>query len=91
MVFKCYFIDFHFFLPEPLQSDPKLPIHRTNRASFQIKKKPAEKCLGKVAEKAQDPEASVHMPRIACGLVGGKWEDIEPIIKRQLSEKDSAV
>lgn len=28
--------------------------------------------------------ASVHMPRIGCGLGGGKWEEIEPIIKETL-------
>ena len=31
------------------------------------------------------------MPRIGCGLAGGKWEEIEPIIIRQLCEKDIAV
>jgi len=25
--------------------------------------------------------ATLHMPRIGCGLAGGKWEDIEKIIK----------
>jgi hypothetical protein len=24
------------------------------------------------------------MPRIGCGLAGGKWEEIEPIIKETL-------
>jgi O-acetyl-ADP-ribose deacetylase (regulator of RNase III) len=28
--------------------------------------------------------ASVHMPRIGCGLAGGKWEEVEPIIQREL-------
>lgn len=28
--------------------------------------------------------ASVHMPRIGCGLAGGKWEEILPIIEREL-------
>ena len=28
--------------------------------------------------------ASVHMPRIGCGLAGGKWERIEPLIERTL-------
>jgi O-acetyl-ADP-ribose deacetylase (regulator of RNase III) len=50
-----------------------------------------EKCLGKVAKKAKELDASVHMPRIGCGLAGGKWEEMEPIIIRQLSEKDIAV
>jgi O-acetyl-ADP-ribose deacetylase (regulator of RNase III) len=50
-----------------------------------------EKCLAKVALKAVELEASVHMPRIGCGLAGGKWEKIETIITRQLIEKDIAV
>lgn len=32
--------------------------------------------------------ASVHMPRIGCGLAGGKWSDIEPIIERALLDVD---
>jgi len=50
-----------------------------------------EKCLGRVAKKTVELEASIHMPRIGCGLAGGKWEEIEPIITRQLIEKDIAV
>jgi len=29
----------------------------------------------------------VHMPRIGCGLAGGKWEKIEPIILSELIDK----
>ena len=50
-----------------------------------------EECLGKVGDKALSLNATVHMPRIGCGLAGGKWEVIEPIIIRQLCEKDIAV
>lgn len=32
--------------------------------------------------------ASVHMPRIGCGLAGGKWERIEPLIVSELSGHD---
>jgi O-acetyl-ADP-ribose deacetylase (regulator of RNase III) len=34
--------------------------------------------LQKVGAKAQN--ASVHMPRIGCGLAGGTWDQIEPLI-----------
>lgn len=47
--------------------------------------------LKKVAAFAIKMNASIHMPRIGCGLAGGKWEMIEPIILRQLSEKNIAV
>jgi len=41
-------------------------------------------CLDKVASFAFDIKASVHMPRIGCGLAGGKWEMVEPVIKQTL-------
>ena len=50
-----------------------------------------EECLEKVGEKALRLNGTVHMPRIGCGLAGGKWEEIEPIIIRQLCTKDIAV
>lgn len=37
-----------------------------------------------VAEEAVRVGASVHMPRIGCGLAGGSWDRIEPIIARTL-------
>lgn len=41
-------------------------------------------CLEKVKDEALKLDASVHMPRIGCGLAGGKWEKIEPIINQTL-------
>ncbi|MCX6035885.1 MAG: macro domain-containing protein [Chloroflexi bacterium] len=38
-------------------------------------------CLEKVAMKAKELNASIHMPRIGCGLAGGDWSKIEEIIK----------
>lgn len=37
-------------------------------------------CLFDLAAWAIQLNASVHMPRIGCGLAGGKWEDVEPLI-----------
>jgi O-acetyl-ADP-ribose deacetylase (regulator of RNase III) len=37
-------------------------------------------CLEKVAAQANELSASVHMPRIGCGLAGGKWENVEPLL-----------
>jgi O-acetyl-ADP-ribose deacetylase (regulator of RNase III) len=48
-------------------------------------------CLAKLAEAAQNLEASVHMPRIGCGLAGGRWELIEPLILETLCESGVAV
>jgi hypothetical protein len=32
--------------------------------------------------------ATVHMPRIGCGLAGGRWERIEPLIIASLCDRD---
>ena len=45
-----------------------------------------EEGLGAVADQAIHLSASVHMPRIGCGLAGGKWEKVEPIIERALTK-----
>ena len=41
-------------------------------------------CLAQLAEAAAADGASVHMPRIGCGLAGGRWEEIEPILNQTL-------
>src|SRR5262249_10449283 len=43
-------------------------------------------CLGKVAAKARELKASVHVPRIGCGLAGGEWSKVEPLIEEHLAE-----
>jgi O-acetyl-ADP-ribose deacetylase (regulator of RNase III) len=48
-------------------------------------------CLQQVAVKAQELEASVHMPRIGCGLAGGEWSKVEPLIEEHLCGAGLAV
>ena len=43
-----------------------------------------EQGLAKVAEQSVADGASVHMPRIGCGLAGGEWSQIEPLIDKTL-------
>ncbi|MGL4667969.1 MAG: macro domain-containing protein [Saezia sp.] len=43
-----------------------------------------EACLKKLQKQAQKLDANVHMPRIGCGLAGGRWERIEPLITQCL-------
>ncbi|MFB7127783.1 Appr-1-p processing protein [Kitasatospora xanthocidica] len=31
--------------------------------------------------------ASVHMPRIGCGLAGGRWERVEPLVTARLTDR----
>jgi O-acetyl-ADP-ribose deacetylase (regulator of RNase III) len=40
--------------------------------------------LQKVATFAREHEAAVAMPRIGCGLAGGDWKEIEPVIEETL-------
>ena len=50
-----------------------------------------EQCLAKVADKAGELSASVHMPRIGCGLASGKWNQVEPLIQQTLCAADIRV
>jgi O-acetyl-ADP-ribose deacetylase (regulator of RNase III) len=45
------------------------------------------KALSKVAVYANEINASVHMPRIGCGLAGGTWDKVEPMIIQELAAK----
>lgn len=43
--------------------------------------------LEKVGIYAKQIRATVHMPRIGCGLAGGTWDQIEPLINDALTSK----
>ncbi|MEV7213429.1 macro domain-containing protein [Kitasatospora cineracea] len=43
--------------------------------------------LAKLAVEAERLGASVHLPRIGCGLAGGKWERVEPLITARLTAR----
>ncbi len=60
-------------------------IYKDNDGNPPIRYEAIAEGLSKVAEKAVDLDASVHMPRIGCGLAGGKWEQIEPLINNTLT------
>ncbi|MDX3352454.1 macro domain-containing protein [Streptomyces sp. ME01-24h] len=40
--------------------------------------------LALVALKAAELGASVHMPRIGCGLAGGEWRRVAPLVEKRL-------
>lgn len=48
-------------------------------------------CLEKVALFVNENNCSIHMPRIGCGLAGGKWNEIEFIIKEELINRNIKV
>lgn len=41
-------------------------------------------CLTSVAGHAEELGASVHMPRIGCGLAGGEWSMVEALVEGAL-------
>lgn len=49
------------------------------------------RCLSALGTHAQATGASVHLPRIGCGLAGGRWERIEPLIRTHLCLRAIAV
>lgn len=57
---------------------------RTGSSGPPIRYDAVERCLTTVADHALRLDAGVHMPRIGCGLAGGRWELIEPIIAETL-------
>lgn len=49
------------------------------------------KGLRRVTEEARRLGASVHMPRIGCGLAGGKWEEVGKIVEDEIANRDVSV
>jgi O-acetyl-ADP-ribose deacetylase (regulator of RNase III) len=47
--------------------------------------------LGRLAGEALRLEASAHMPRIGCGLAGGSWEVVGPMVEETLCQAGVAV
>ena len=57
---------------------------KTGSNGVPIRYEAVKTCLAQLALEAERLGASVHMPRIGCGLAGGKWERIEPLIQETL-------
>lgn len=48
-------------------------------------------CLTALAQHAATRHASVHMPRIGCGLAGGSWPEVEAVVSETLLAAEVAV
>jgi O-acetyl-ADP-ribose deacetylase (regulator of RNase III) len=59
-------------------------IRRDPKGTPPIRYDALRSCLAMVADAARQFHASVHMPRIGCGLAGGQWERVAPIILETL-------
>ncbi|MGW2706456.1 macro domain-containing protein [Streptomyces sp. NPDC001340] len=65
---------------------------RTGRSSgVPVRYEAIDTALGRLADEVIELGASVHMPRIGCGLAGGKWSRIEPLITERLVSRGIAV
>ncbi|GAA3537668.1 macro domain-containing protein [Streptomyces osmaniensis] len=64
---------------------------RTGSKGVPVRYEAIDTALERLAEKAADLGASVHMPRIGCGLAGGKWSRVEPLITDRLVRRGIAV
>lgn len=57
---------------------------RTGSKGVPVRYEAIGTALGSVAAEARRLGASVHMPKIGCGLVSGRWELIRPLIEDRL-------
>ncbi|GLW52189.1 macro domain-containing protein [Kitasatospora phosalacinea] len=65
---------------------------RTGRSTgVPVRYEAIDAALAKLAPEALRLGASVHMPRIGCGLAGGKWERVEPLVTARLTDQDVPV
>lgn len=64
---------------------------RTGSQGVPVRYEAIDTALAALADKAVELDASVHMPRIGCGLAGGKWSRVEPLISERLVARGIAV
>ncbi|MEV7107315.1 macro domain-containing protein [Streptomyces atroolivaceus] len=64
---------------------------RTGSKGVPVRYEAIDAGLDKVAARAVELGASVHMPRIGCGLAGGTWARVEPLITERLVSRGIAV
>ncbi|MFF7457567.1 macro domain-containing protein [Kitasatospora sp. NPDC008115] len=59
---------------------------RTGRSSGPpVRYEAIDAALATLGGHALDLGASVHMPRIGCGLAGGRWSSVEPLVTARLT------
>ena len=64
---------------------------KTSSKGPPIRYEAVHECLRKLGDFAREHTASVHMPRIGCGLAGGRWDHVEPLIVDALASRGIAV
>ncbi|MFE6282052.1 macro domain-containing protein [Streptomyces sp. NPDC057877] len=64
---------------------------RTGSKGVPVRYEAIGTALGHLAGHAARLDASVHMPRIGCGLAGGKWSRVEPLVTDRLTARGISV
>ncbi|MGW3160412.1 macro domain-containing protein [Streptomyces sp. NPDC001089] len=64
---------------------------RSRGAGVPVRYEAIDTALGRLADRAAGLDASVHMPRIGCGLAGGTWARVEPLVTGRLAARGIAV
>ncbi|MFC9283851.1 macro domain-containing protein [Streptomyces collinus] len=64
---------------------------RTGSNGVPVRYEAIDAALGRLAGEAAERGASVHMPRIGCGLAGGRWSRVEPLVRERLVARGVAV
>ncbi|MER7750728.1 macro domain-containing protein [Kitasatospora sp. NPDC097643] len=61
---------------------------RTGRSTgAPVRYEAIDTALAALGDRAVELGASVHMPRIGCGLAGGRWERVEPLVAARLADR----
>ncbi len=59
---------------------------RTGRSTgVPVRYEAIDAALARLAPQVLELGASVHLPRIGCGLAGGRWELVEPLVTTRLT------
>ncbi|WDO04989.1 macro domain-containing protein [Streptomyces murinus] len=64
---------------------------RTGSKGVPVRYEAIDTALTGLAAHALDLGACVHMPRIGCGLAGGRWSRVEPLVTERLTGRGIAV
>ncbi|MFF8403861.1 macro domain-containing protein [Streptomyces sp. NPDC014846] len=57
---------------------------RTGSKGVPVRYEAIDTALARLAGEVIELGASVHMPRIGCGLAGGTWSRVEPLVTERL-------
>ncbi|MET8557056.1 macro domain-containing protein [Streptomyces sp. NPDC004959] len=77
----------------PFQVANMIGQHGTRRAGqgVPVRYEAIDEALRRLAPEALRLGATVHMPRIGCGLAGGRWDRVEPLIRERLTKRGVGV